>query len=321
MISWSFQKQKRVLRVGQLSLLIGIALITLYTAITLAQSVSNTLPLHDFWSTVREGPQELVGMTFRDFREEFLKTFGGWLFAVVILIFGAHYLIFGPHRYADPGMSPKMFRFTIGERTLHWFVAISFVILALSGLTLLYGKYILTPVLGKSAFSSLAYILKLLHNFLGPAFVVAVILLVANWWRDGAVFRDHDIEWFKKGGGYFGKDVHAPAGRFSAGQKLWFWAVILFGLATAGTGLILDFSNFLGNLWGLQTDVANKNILRYALIIHETVTVLFVAGLFGHVYMGAFAQPGALGAMLRGEVEENWAKEHHSVWYEEQKGK
>jgi len=314
-----FSNKKKGLVIGRISLLIALALIALYAGITLAQSVSNTLPLHDYWSQVRQMPQELEGMTFRNFREDFLKAFGGWLFAGAILILGAHYFTFGPHGYPEPGKSPMMVRFTVGERTIHWIVTISFILLGISGLLLLYGKHVATPVMGKRVFASLADGLKLVHNFLGPVFLAAVFLLVVKWWRDAAVFERYDLEWFKKGGGYLGKSGTVPAGRFNGGQKVWFLAVVLLGLASGGSGLILDFSNLFSNQWGLETDIANKNLLRYVLMIHETATVFFVAGLCGHIYMAVFASPGSINGMLRGTVEENWAKENHNVWYEEQK--
>ncbi len=315
------QKPKRLLSVWPRTLLMVFALGVLCAGISLAMTAYNAVPVNDFWSAVRQGPQEIVGMTFRDFREDILKGAGGWFFAAFILLLGGHYLIFGPHRYPEPEESSLISRFTPGERTIHWLVTSLFILLAITGLLLLYGRHIVTPILGQETFASFAKLLKLVHNFLGPAFVVAVFLMVVKWWRDGAVFRDYDWDWVKSGGGYLKKGVYAPAGRFNAGQKGWFWAVILLGLATAVTGLILDFGNLFGDQWGLRADVATKDLFRYTMIVHGVVTVLFVGGVLVHMYMAVFAAPGSLSGMLNGKVEENWAKEHHDLWYVEQKAK
>ena len=116
-----------------------------------------------------------------------------------------------------------------------------------------------------------------------------------------------DVEWLKEGGGMVGHK-HPPAYRFNAGQKMIYWIVVLGGAAVAVSGYLLMFP-FYG------TNIAD---MQLAQIVHGVVALLFVAAMLGHIYIGTIGMEGAFEAMGTGCVDLNWAKEHHSLWLEEE---
>ncbi len=122
-----------------------------------------------------------------------------------------------------------------------------------------------------------------------------------------------DAEWVKEGGGMFDKDdaTHAPAWKFNAGQKLLYWLVILASVAMMISGFMLMFP-FYGGL--------NVGNMELAEVFHGVVGVLFVALMIAHIYLGTIGMEGAFAAMSDGNVDLNWAKEHHSLWVEEEMG-
>jgi formate dehydrogenase subunit gamma len=48
------------------------------------------------------------------------------------------------------------------------------------------------------------------------------------------------------------------------------------------------------------------------------VSVLMTAAMLGHIYIGSLGMEGAFDAMGSGDVDLNWAREHHSLWVEQQ---
>ena len=198
-------------------------------------------------------------------------------------------------------------RFPDIDRTIHWFTAILFIFLALTGLMLLFGRFVVLPVFGAEAFSIIASASKEGHNLFGPLFLVSIILLFARFAAKN-IPRLRDITWLVKGGGIIG-NAHVIAGFFNAGEKIWFWAVILLGLAVSITGLVLIFP-ILGQ---------GREIMQLALIVHGIAAVLFIAGSFGHIYIGTVGTEGSLESMTTGYVDESWAEAHHDLWYQEVK--
>jgi formate dehydrogenase subunit gamma len=197
-------------------------------------------------------------------------------------------------------------RFNAAERFVHWMTAASFVILALSGLNITFGKPVLLPLMSPAAFTAWSESAKYAHNYLSFPFTLGVILIFLMWIA-GNIPNRVDLEWLKRGGGMVGHD-HPPAYRFNAGQKLIYWVVVLGGAAIAVSGYILIFP-FYG------TTIAT---MQNAEIIHGVVAMLFIAAMLGHIYIGTIGMEGAFEAMGRGTVDINWAKEHHSLWLEEE---
>jgi formate dehydrogenase subunit gamma len=200
-------------------------------------------------------------------------------------------------------------RFNAFERFSHWLTAISFVVLGLTGLNITFGKLLLLPVIGPEAFSSESQIAKYTHNFVSVSFVIGLVLIVAIWIKDN-IPQKVDIEWIKQGGGFI-KSKHAPSGRFNPGEKLVFWFALGGGVAVIISGYLLIFPFYVTNIAGMQL----------AQIVHAVVAVLFIAVIIAHIYIGTLGMEGAFEAMATGDVDLNWAKEHHDVWLEEQLSK
>jgi formate dehydrogenase subunit gamma len=229
-----------------------------------------------------------------------------WLGAIVILgmivLLALAYLVMGRIRISSGRSGRKVRRFTGFERFSHWLTAVSFVLLGLTGLNITFGKLVLLPVIGPEAFSAFAQNAKYVHNFVSFSFVVGLVLIVALWIKDNIPGRV-DIDWVKQGGGFI-KSKHAPAGRFNAGEKLVFWFALGAGVAVIVSGYLLLFPFYLTNIAGMQI----------AQVVHAVVAVLFVAVILAHIYIGTLGMEGAFEAMGTGEVDLNWAKEHHDRW-------
>jgi formate dehydrogenase subunit gamma len=229
-----------------------------------------------------------------------------WLGAIVILgmiaALGFAYLIIGPLKISAGRSGQKIHRFSAFERFSHWLTAVSFIILGLTGLNITFGKVLLLPLLGPEAFSSLSAAAKYTHNFISFSFAVGLGLIVAKWFKDNIPSRV-DIDWLKQGGGFIA-GRHAPAGRFNAGEKLVFWFALGAGAAVIVSGYLLLFPFYLSNIAGMQI----------AQVVHAVVAILFVAVIIVHIYIGTVGMEGAFEAMGTGEVDLNWAKEHHDLW-------
>jgi formate dehydrogenase subunit gamma len=229
-----------------------------------------------------------------------------WLGAIVILgmivLLALAYLVIGRIRISSGRSGRKVHRFTGFERFSHWLTAVSFVLLGLTGLNITFGKLVLLPVMGPEAFSASAQYAKYVHNFVSFSFVVGLVLIVALWIKDNIPGRV-DIDWVKHGGGFI-KSKHASAGRFNAGEKLVFWFALGGGIAVIVSGYLLLFPFYLTNIAGMQI----------AQVVHAVVAVLFVAVILAHIYIGTLGMEGAFEAMGTGEVDLNWAKEHHDLW-------
>jgi formate dehydrogenase subunit gamma len=223
----------------------------------------------------------------------------------MLIIIIAFYLIRGTIRLSTARTGRLIERFTVLERLAHWTTAITFVILAISGMLMLFGKHVVLPVLGHTAFSVIAIVSKGLHNFVGPVFSLSIVLTFIIFVKHNFPEKG-DMAWISRFGGLFSKSAHIPTGRFNAGEKAWFWGgLTLLGIIMTVTGLILDFPNF------QQT----RGQMQLAWTWHAIAAVLFMMGAMGHIYIGTLGMEGAYKAMRTGYVDEAWAKEHHEYWY------
>jgi len=248
---------------------------------------------------------EQSGEEFRNYRRnDFIGNAGLFIAAVagLILIF---YMVRGRIPIPDGRSGKRIRRFPDIDRTLHWLTAILFIFLALTGLTLLFGRFVALPVLGAEAFSVIASASKEGHNLFGPLFLVAIVALFVRWAARNLPSRG-DLKWLIKGGGIIG-NAHVSAGFFNTGEKIWFWSVMLLGLTVSISGLVLVFPVF----------GQGREIMQLALIVHGIAAVLFIAGSLGHIYIGTLGTEGSLESMTTGYVDENWARGHHDRWYAE----
>jgi formate dehydrogenase subunit gamma len=253
--------------------------------------------------------EQPAGRDWREFHEVTLR----WIGAIAIL--GMLVLLIGFYAYRgaikiDSGRSGRTItRFNGVERFTHWLTAGSFVLLALTGLNITFGKPLLLPLMGPEAFSKFSVVSKYVHDYLSFPFVLGLILIFVLWIRDNVPGRI-DMVWLRKLGGFLSHE-HPPAPRFNAGQKAVFWLVILAGAAVAVSGYFLIFPFYAAGIAGMQT----------AEIVHGVLAVLFVAAMLAHIYIGTIGMEGAFDAMGSGDVDLNWAKEHHSLWVEQEQGR
>lgn len=247
------------------------------------------------------------GREWREFRTVTLRIIAGVLILGIIAGLVVFYFMKGTIRIHAGRSGHTIPRFGVFDRMAHWMTAISFIILALSGLAITFGRSLLIPLVGHEAFTTIAQISKYGHNFFSVPFIVGVLLMLVLWIRDN-IPEKADLIWIRQGGGFFsGGGVHPEAGRFNAGQKIIFWSVVLGGIALAVTGYLLMAPFAVTGIGGMQ-------IMH---VIHALLAAVMIAVIIGHIYIGTLGMEGAFDAMGRGEVDTNWAREHHSRWYEE----
>ncbi|MBE1282537.1 MAG: formate dehydrogenase subunit gamma [Rhodobacteraceae bacterium] len=274
-----------------------------------------------WWLQVRQGP---------------LAQYGGYLVLGMLGVLILFFLIRGRIRIDGDKTGRTVTRFRSFERFGHWLFAGSFVILAITGLVTLYGRPYIIGLIGKDAFASMAVVFKWIHNNIAWAFMLGLVIVTVNWIAHNIPNR-HDLKWLAQAGGLFSKGVHPPARKFNAGQKIIFWACIVLGVSISLSGLSLLFPfelpmfaktfailNDLGisGLLGLGTlpeTMAPHEEMQYAQLWHVIVAFIFIAIILAHIYLGSVGMEGAFDAMGTGEVEEQWAREHHSLWLDEVK--
>jgi len=260
-----------------------------------------TIP--DTRSYVIEQP---LGRVWRLFHEVYLHWIGTVVIVGMVLLLAAYQLLHGTVRL-EGGRSGRMIkRFTALERFTHWLLAVAFIILAITGLNITFGKDLLLPLIGPTAFSRWSIMAKYAHDFSSFPFVLGVLMLFVLWVRENLPTMV-DVRWILAGGGMIGK-AHPPAWKFNAGQKFVFWSVTAATIGVTASGLYLLFPFYLTNIFGMQIAQA----------IHAVIAVLYVALIIGHIYIGTLGEEGAFDSMENGEVDLNWAKQHHSLWFEQE---
>jgi formate dehydrogenase subunit gamma len=244
------------------------------------------------------------GEDWRRFRMEMLMPYGAIAMGAVITAIALFYLFHGKTVLPSGRTGKRILRFTLNQRTAHWFTVSIFWLLGITGLILLYGRFVLIPLLGAEGFSITASACKEMHNLIGPLFLLGVLAMLVLFVKDN-IFTLVDLKWLAKVGGMFGG--HASAGRFNAGEKSWFWLVMIFGSALCVTGLILDFSVF----------GQGREMMALAHVIHGISALLLISISFGHIYLGTIGVEGTLESMTTGYVDTAWAQAHHDQWYEQ----
>ncbi len=276
-------------------------------------------PRANFWRVVREGvpgysstPQQghtiliTSGENWRGIRNGLIMPATQWVIALALLGMGLFYTFVGPEKLEKPRSGVRIARFTLWERILHWYTAGIFVIMGVTGLSLLLGRVGLIPVFGHGVVSVYLDASKGLHNFLGPLLLVGILLEFLVWVRFN-IPEKIDLQWFRSMGGMIGKGPRPHIGKINGGEKAWFWAIFVFGTAVGISGVLLDFP-----IWG-----QSRLTMQISHVIHAVAGVLFVTVSFGHIYMGTVGVEGAFEAIWKGSVDAVWAEQNHDLWYEE----
>jgi formate dehydrogenase subunit gamma len=270
------------------------------------QRIQGRGSIPDTKSYVIEQP---AGRMWRQFHEVTLHWIGAIAILGMVALLVLFYLIRGMVRLEGGRSGRTITRFSGFERFVHWMTATCFVILALTGLNVTFGKALLLPFMQPETFTDISQWAKYAHNYLSFPFTLGVILIFLMWiaWN---IPNGSDVAWLKAGGGIVGHE-HPPAKRFNAGQKGIYWIVVLGGGTMAASGYLLMFPFYVTDIAGMQL----------AQVVHGVVAVLFVAAMIAHIYIGTLGMEGAFEGMGNGEVDLNWAKQHHSLWAEQQLAK
>jgi len=295
----------------------------------------------DLWRAVKDGERGKVsipdkksgvlvqngGQIWRDVRNGPMFTYEVTAIFAIIALLSLFYMLRGRIRIESGKSNISITRFNSLERYSHWLLAVSFIILGLSGLNMIYGKFLFIPAFGKENYAAIAQAGKWLHNFVAFAFIAGLVLILVLWLKHNFPNK-YDIIWLKKGGGMFSKHSHPPAKKFNAGQKILFWLIIIFGasISLSGISLLFPFQISLFsetfsiiNLFGfdLPTQLNGIEEMQLSQVWHSVMGIFMICVIIAHIYIGSVGMEGAFDAMGSGEVDKNWAKEHHSVWVEE----
>ncbi|BDU37220.1 formate dehydrogenase subunit gamma [Vibrio nigripulchritudo] len=273
----------------------------------------------DYWRLVKNGeegyttsqsPEHGVlinasGQLWREVRNKWVTPIGGYVILGAFASLLAFYLWAGQIKLSKERTGNKVLRWTPFERALHWYTASLFLILALSGLLLMYGKYIMKPVVPYGVWDFVIAASKVSHNYLGPLFVIGLVAMLIKWMKNN-FFNKVDLEWFKQGGGILPNGKHPQADFCNGGEKIWFWLLATAGVTVCVTGLVMDFPIF------NQT----RELMMVVNILHGISSLGLIAASLGHIYIGTVGTEGALEGMKTGYVDETWAKQHHNIWFE-----
>ncbi len=287
-----------------------------------AAADQQTNPRANYWRAVREGYDGYTsasgpyttnvliqngGQNWRQVRNGPVITLLPWLMAAMVLGLGVYFVIHGPVRLSREPSGRTVERFTLNERVLHWYTAVLFLLLAITGLSLMLGRELLIPWMGLAAFGAYANFAIVVHNYLGPLFIVGVLLEIIMW-VSIAIPRKVDWDWFRAGGGYFGH-AHPSAGKLNGGEKVFvFWiATVGMGILVSVSGVVLDFPN-LG---------FTRENMQVANLVHGVSAIVYITIVLMHMYLGSIGVKGALDAMISGRVSVEWARDHHDLWYKE----
>jgi formate dehydrogenase subunit gamma len=244
------------------------------------------------------------GRDWQSFRDTTLSRVALVSIVGMLALLTVFYLVRGKVRMAGGRSGKTLVRFGSIERFAHWLSATSFMVLGISGLNITFGRSWLLPIIGPEAFTAFSQFGKFAHNYVSFAFALGITLMFLMWAKDNLPAL-RDLRWFAQGGGLVGLG-HPPADRFNGGQKIIFWTTVLGGIALSISGYLLMFPFTFVDIGGMQA----------ASVVHALVGVVMIAVIIAHVYIGSVGMEGAFEAMGSGQVDVNWAREHHSIWAE-----
>lgn len=240
----------------------------------------------------------LTAFYINSFHQQILSPVVSFAIVVVVFLIVVHYHSYGPKRIPFEPYSGEVYRFTLLERGIHLFRLISFVVLAGTGVIMAHNLTNWQELLFRSPQDMLDY-----HIGFGVVFIITTVMGSVVWSKD-AFFASYDKQWVQVVGGYLGYRGRVPAGRFNAGQKMFYWYTVIFGAVMSLTGVILVFKYSFSLVTRCLTST-----------FHNLVGFILIAGVLAHAYLGTVANPGTWRVLVDGYVTKKWAEHHHPFWY------
>lgn len=248
--------------------------------------------------SIPQGPYEWFASFYVMHRKPVVNTSFGLLLLAMML----HYTGQGPKTLRLREIQEEVRRFNLTERWIHLFRMLSFLLLLVTGFVFFYNNIPLSQTL----FGNRAGCITV-HLVAGSLFAATSMLSLLIWAKD-AVFQSYDWHWIKMLGGYIGHgNPDPPAGKFNAGQKIFFWSTGLFSVLLALSGLLLVFRKSL-----------DPTMVYPLQMVHGTTAFLLVTEILVHAYLGTIANPGTGRAMINGLVDRTWIRRHHPLWNADQ---
>lgn len=217
-----------------------------------------------------------------------------WILAIILPVLGCviHYRLFGPHGsdIEQTKQAKTVIRFRKREWVLHWVVLIGFVVLVLTGIAQIF------PGNENSHLGEF-------HGWLGFILFLITIFTLLGWLKE-ALFTSFDLKWLSKMGGYLSRDAKPlPAGRFNAGQKIYYWFILLLYIAFLVTAINMQ--------QGLHSPEGRQELYW---ILHGLLACLATILVIGHSYLSLFANPFTARVLRDGRVSKAYTDKYHSRW-------
>jgi formate dehydrogenase gamma subunit len=230
-------------------------------------------------------------------REYSLKALAPWFIAALLALIFIHFTLFGPQGKREIESQvlnqneKRITRFRTSERFAHLLVFVSFIPLGLTGFSFLLGDL-----------SPLGIWARDFHSWLGWLFIIGLSMTVFLWLKEMR-FEGFDWQWLAKLGGYLGYKGQLPAGKFNAGQKIFFWLMLILSVVLGTTGIIMFFARTSGTF---------NLALIYTL--HDLAAVFLLVLVLGHIYLGVLLNTESIRSLFGGRVLSKWAEDHHPNW-------
>ena len=205
---------------------------------------------------------------------------------------------------------PGIVRYTASQRANHWLTAITFVLLAASGLAFFHPAFFpLVNLFGSPQWA------RILHPWIGLVMFASLTVLALGMWRRN-LWAKNDTQWLRQiDDVVLNHDERMPPiGKYNPGQKLLFFVMVGSLVLLLLTGLVI-WRSVVGVVipWPIW-------LYRFSALLHAFVAFVLIAGIIVHIYSALWVK-GSITAMVRGSVSRAWARHHHPLWYEETTGK
>ena len=192
---------------------------------------------------------------------------------------------------------------TAYERIVHWYLALTCLLLIVSGLSMMFHSFNFIGV----PFGGLKN-LKAIHNVTGLLFIPALLLATITWWKEAGIFNlPGDFKWLAKGGGYLWKVDKVPeTGKYNPGQKIFFLTIVIFGLAMIVSGLLICYS-----------EGQSKALINWMYTLHALGVVVIFSFIIIHIYLATVGVPGLTSVVFTGYTSRDWCLSKMPKWLRE----